>query len=164
MPAIIKTVGITRPDGNKDYAIHLGNGEVVTAVRDFGGKFRIGTTIGTIKELKWSVERGLRNDDDDDVTREHVPTAPQADRKDREPVGLWDCVHPCAIIVRAIQAGLLPCESEVRTTLDHWGWLDSDGDPAYDDSEFEYSRIHKLRGNQCQTMTGNEPSSSSESA
>lgn len=163
MPAIIKTVGVARPDGNKDYVLHLGNGEKVTAVRDFGGKFRIGTSVGTIKELKWLVERGLRNDEDD-VTHEDAPEAPQADRKGREPFGLWDCVHPCAIIVRAIQAGLLPCEIEVRTTLDNWGWLDEDGNPAYDDSAFEYNRIYKLREGECQAMTGSEPSRSSESA
>ena len=73
-----------------------------------------GTSVGTIKELKWLVERGLRNDEDD-VTHEDAPEAPQADRKGREPFGLWDCVHPCAIIVRAIQAGLLPCEIEDDT-------------------------------------------------
>lgn len=138
MPAVIKTVGVLRPDGLKDFDIHLANGEVVRAIRN-GGKFQVGGQVDTLKAIKVAVEDGLRNDPtevgyDEPEEVEEKPT-----------LGTWDCVDPCAILVRAIVDDRIPLAGEVKRTLDCHGWL-IHGCPDVERSNIEYSRISNLRG------------------
>ena len=138
MPAILKTVGVLRPDGLKDFELHLANGETVLAIRN-GGKFQVGGVVDTLKSIKLQVENGLRNQAGELFSVDEVPEPTNT------PPDLYDvweqCVDPCAIIVRAVAHGLIPLEGEVMKTLDNHGWLANNGDVDIDRSTREYDRI-----------------------
>jgi len=42
-----------------------------------------------------------------------------------EPMGTWDCVHPCALLI----AYSVEMTDTVMETLDKYGWLDENGEP-----------------------------------
>ena len=110
----MKVTGIPRDDGAKDYSIQH-NGTNYKAVR-CGSLFLCNGMKGTLKEIKVHISNGSLDDD------EPEPDPVQYYR------GLWDCVHPCALLVLitdALRSGEDVSDQihrEVAVTLDKYGW------------------------------------------
>jgi len=110
----MKVKGIKRNDGKKDYRISHEN-KNYKAVK-CGSLFLCNGMKGTLKEIKVHISNGSLDDDE-----------PEPD-----PVqymnGLWDCVHPCALLVLitdALRSGEdIPDQvfKEGAVTLDKYGW------------------------------------------
>ena len=57
---------------------------------------------------------------------------------------LWDCVHPCALLVLAYTQGLMQGaeeDGEFERTFHAWGWMDDDGRPDVKRAQREYDRF-----------------------
>ena len=129
---ITRTVGVMTDRGDKDFEIHLSNGEVVTAERT-GSKFRVGDSVGTLKEIKQEildavemcgVWEGVSDADDNEGpsgTTDNI-------------CNTWDCVDPCAFIVYFLNDRSF-AESLMLDTLDKHGWLTPEGKPDIDSAE-----------------------------
>lgn len=124
---ITKTVGVMTDRGDKDFEIHLSSGEVVTAERS-GSKFRVGDSVGTLKEIKQEVLEGARWED---TTNDAEPSGTSGNS-----LNPWDCVDPCALIVYLLK-GLdnMVAESLILDTLDSYGWLTPEGKPDIDSAD-----------------------------
>jgi hypothetical protein len=111
----MKVTGIPRDDGAKDYSIKH-NGTNYKAVRS-GSLFLCNGMKGTLKEIKEHIASGSMTEDEPETESVQV----------LEP-GLWDCVHPCALLVLitdALRSGEdVPDQvfREVSVTLDKYGW------------------------------------------
>ena len=57
---------------------------------------------------------------------------------------IWDCVHPCAFLIRWIKTH----SPESLQTLDSYGWLDENGKPDYTKADREFTRVENLTGAQ----------------
>lgn len=121
MIKVVKTVGVARDAGGKDYRLHLSNGETVLAVKD-GQRYRVGDTVDTLKNLKAHVVAGLRGD-----TLSQIETTDQT-REDAPRPGfgaLWSCACPAALLaLRIDERG--PTRDEERT-LDTYGYITPSG-------------------------------------
>ena len=122
---VVRTVGVRSESlpGEKDYRIFLDNGTDHLAVRK-GQKFFCDGFTGTLKEVK---EMLCNNDDAED--------GPEAeDGFDPTIEGTWDCVQPCALLIRLVDFSKLEGEErdELFRTLDAYGWIEHDeiGDKA----------------------------------
>lgn len=143
MSEVLKTVGVERPDGNKDFDIYLMNGDVVRAVRNLS-KFQVGDVTDTLKQIKILVMDGLRWEEG------HEPLA-TGDRVDQaeEPakLGAWDCVDPCALLTDLWYWGTIDMTPALNRTLDCHGWIDpKTGDPDHDRAVKDIERVKKLQG------------------
>ena len=165
----MKVKGIPRDDGGKDYLIsHNGqqhqatrngslfccNGVTDTlrnikkmiqggelAVRQpttnlFGGVIQIHDETKEIREEFENIRKRIQGDES--AVRQQ-PT----NNSDGEPnidVGLWDCVHPCALLVLTVHELNLPEDVRVKTmeTLDNYGWLTECGSPDYERATRDY--------------------------
>ena len=128
---ITKTVGVMTDRGDKDFEIHLSNGEVVTAERT-GSKFRVGDSVGTLKEIKQEVIDGARWEgvtDTDDIEGPSGTTDSICNP--------WDCVDPCAFIVYFLNDRSF-AESLMLDTLDRYGWLTPEGKPDIEYAERQF--------------------------
>ncbi len=142
---ITKGFEVLEDDGSvtKDYFIRdRETGLEILAERVGNGKFKaeIGPAeyTGSIKQIKQlfaeSIDGGLG-----------VDVEPQQDDVGESSRGLWDCCHPAALITELYGASehLLGGPDGkrlavlIKTTLDNWGWADSDGEPDYDASRRE---------------------------
>lgn len=141
---VLKTVGVERPDGNKDFDIYLMDGTVVRAVRN-AGMFQVGDVVDTLKSLKILVMEGLRWADFDPLNPEHAGQAGDCGDAAAEPakLGTWDCIDPCALLVEDYRHKSL--DPSLRRTLDCHGWIDPEtGEPDYDRAIKEIERFNKL--------------------
>lgn len=140
----------------KDYFIKdRETGLEILAKRLENGSFKaeIGTTefTGSIKAIKQffveSIDGGLG-----------VDVEPHQDDVGEDSQGLWDCCHPAALITELYGASEHTLRGPdgkrlailIKTTLNNWGWADSDGEPDYDASRREIdiwmSRTFETRG------------------
>ena len=139
---ITKTVGFTAritsgrsaraSDLRKSYTIHTDCGEQFTAEADGSkGYLMRGTKYKSLKEAKEAiVTLGLEI---------YFPAA-EAVPAAAAPIGCrvtWDCVHPCAFMVRWIKTHT-PTSLE---TLDKYGWLDEYGRPDSEKADREFARV-----------------------
>lgn len=116
---ITKTVGSIRPDGLKDYDLHLSSGEVVTAHR-VGSKYSVGGTVDTLKNIKQLVLDGLRDLSQIETTDQSDEKPPQDEFR-----RLW--AHACPAALLALRIDDRGPTDHERTTLDAWGYITPDG-------------------------------------
>ena len=139
---VVKTVGVDRPDGNKDFDIYLMNGDVVRAIRN-AGKFQVGDMVDTLRQIKILVMEGLRWEEGHDplATGDTGDTGDQAD--DPSVLVAWDCVDPCALLVEDYRHKQI--DPTLRRTLDCHGWIDPEtGEPDYERALREIERFNKI--------------------
>lgn len=136
---VLKTVGVDRPDGNKDFDIYLMNGEVVRAIRN-AGKFQVGDMVDTLKQIKILVMEGLRWEEGHDPITAGDPGDAAAEPAK---LGTWDCVDPCALLVEDYRHKQI--DPTLRRTLDCYGWIDPEtGEPDYGRAIKEIERFNKI--------------------
>lgn len=115
---ITKTVGVVSVHtGEKDFDIHLSNGEVVRAVRS-GQKFSVENFTGTLKQCKDEVLAGLGWGSDDNEL---------LDDPKQELGSSWDCIDPCAILVSLLSGRKVDTEF-INETLNNYGWITPEGE------------------------------------
>jgi hypothetical protein len=132
----MKTTGILRDDGGKDYLISH-NGEQHKATKS-GSLFSCNGVTDTLRTIKQMIESGAMPPTVDSQSVQ-VP--------DHEPdlgTGLWDCVHPCALLVLTV--GERGIDDEMRkhfvSTLNNYGWLLECGSPDYERAMRDY-QLHQ---------------------
>jgi len=112
-----KTVGIpsiTRP-GEKDYRIHLSNGESYLAEKCSANKYVCNGYTGRIKDIKQNLCEGNLSDDDEEWTVLFESKDPS-----------WsECIDPCALLTIAYQHPSIQDKlgQQILNTLNHYGWL-----------------------------------------
>lgn len=121
------TLGQFRDDGvTKDYIITYENTSYLCKRIDGTTKWEcLGVTYPSIKEIKAAIKAGL--------TETAEPEEPDLEKL----ANLWDCIDPCAHIVKLI-ADPSP---EVLATLDNYGWLDEEGRPDTAQADRHYSLV-----------------------
>lgn len=126
----MKVTGLPRDDGGKDYLISHNNQEH-KATRN-GSLFYCNGVTDTLKAIKLMIELGELPD--------AVDSQPVQPTENIE-VGLWDCVHPCALLVLTV--GDRALDDDMRKqfirTLDSYGWMTEKGSPDYRRAMHEYN-------------------------
>ena len=129
---IKRTTGIVNPEtGKKDFEIEREDGVCVLARRD-GSKFvvfdMIPASLSQCKEIVADWDFDMDREDSSSPCTE----SPCVGRSQ------WDCVHPCALLIK-LAATTFKHEEEIRRTLDAFGWMKPDGTPDFEqaDSNFE---------------------------
>lgn len=136
----MKVTGMPRGDGGKDYLISH-NGEQHKATRN-GSLFCCKGVTGTLKAIKQKIESGELASTEDSDQEQATEDAHQND------VGLWDCVHPCALLIKLwtephiefMPEGL---DSEIERTLDAYGYMLPEGGCDTEQANHDY-QIGKL--------------------
>lgn len=120
-------------DLRKSYTIHTDCGEQFTAEADGSkGYLMRGTKYKSLKEAKEAiVTQGL------EIYFPAPEAVPAAAAPIADGVDAWDCVHPCAFMVRWIKTHT-PTSLE---TLDKYGWLDEYGRPDSEKADREFARV-----------------------
>lgn len=151
----MKVTGIPRDDGGKDYLISH-NGKQHKATRS-GSLFCCNGFTGTLRGIKNRIQRGelaiggvIQIHDETKEIREKFEDIRKRIQEDdpSSGVGLWDCVHPCALLVRIMvdmHHEFMPqgLDAEIDRTLDAHGYLLSDG--SYDIEQARRSYRHNMR-------------------
>ena len=116
-----------------------------TVYTDCGKSFRLepsnavgytceGVRYNKIKDFKIAIE----NKDVTMDTDEEVDEAPMEEGQD-----IWDCVHPCALLILGIDP-MWPDPDLFMQTLDNYGWLDELGRPDTAKAAREVARVQNL--------------------
>lgn len=133
-----KTVGVpslTKP-GEKDYRIHLSDGESYLAEKCSTNKYMCNGFEGRIKDIKQKLCEGNISDEEEIVLFESKDPS-------------WrDCIDPCALLTLAYQNQAIQAEigQEILNTLNHYGWLSHpEGELLVEESIKEWERIEKLK-------------------
>jgi len=133
----------------KGIVYHINHDGVEYKAIRTGSLFYCNGAAGTLKEIKTMIQEG-------DVPRE-VDSQP-VQSVDSQPVqsvtpadidvGLWSCIHPCALLVLTVGDRALDDDmrKEFITTLDNYGWLTEKGSPDYRRAMHEY-KTNALGGN-----------------
>ena len=126
----VKTKGVLDETGTKNFMItNTDTGEVHVAMRD-GQKFTLGEFTGTLKQCKELVAEGK--------VVHFADAQPEPESNDSS----WDCVHPCALLIRL--CGMqLSHNNELRRTLDAFGWMKPDGTPDFEGADINYEKWSK---------------------
>ena len=139
----MKVTGIARDDGGKDYLISH-NDEQHKATKN-GSLFSCNGVTDTLKAIKQMIELG-----EFPQTVDSQPVQVTDDEPDLG-VGLWDCVHPCALLVLTV--GDRGIDDEMRrhfiSTLNNYGWLLECGSPDYERAMRDY-QLHQ--GSPCEPL------------
>jgi hypothetical protein len=119
-----------------------------------------GIRYNKIKDFKVAIENKdvTMDTDGDEGEDEEVGESPMEEGQD-----IWDCVHPCALLVWAIRqfvpsnewgaSGYKHSEYakknrnlllEVMRTLGNYGWLNEDGTTDTDKADREFARVENL--------------------
>lgn len=136
----MKVTGIPRDDGGKDYLISH-NGQQHKATRN-GSLFSCNGVTDTLKAIKQKIESGELASTEDSDQEQATEDTHQND------VGLWDCVHPCALLIKLwtephiefMPEGLVP---EIVRTLDAYGYMLPEGGCDTQQANHDY-QIGKL--------------------
>lgn len=130
---IKKTVGVANSNNEndrgyirKDYIVHTECGQEFLAKADGKvGYIMRGTKYKSLKEAKETIE----------FASEAVEAADAAD-DNKSP--MWDCIDPCALLIRL---GPPVLGHEALETLGNYGWLTEDGLPDRERVEKEFKRV-----------------------
>ena len=132
----VKVKGVLDENGVKNFMItNKDTGETHVALRD-GQKFLLGEFKGTLAQCKQLVS------EDKVVHFADAPPEPESNHSS------WDCVHPCALLIKLwtephieyMPEGLT---DEISRTLDSFGWLDRDGMLDIDAAQDNYDKWRK---------------------
>jgi hypothetical protein len=147
---IKKTVGMACIAGErKSYTIHTECGEEIECLATGSQGFVCsGTKYKSIKAIKDMIESNI---DREEWQCDAPPDATfmWGDVEMNEQGNLWDCIDPCALLIRA---GILTKHSMV--TLNNHGWLNEDGTPDTDKAD----RAFKVFENNKVSFQDTEPS------
>ena len=124
----MKTTGFKDDEGNVIGFDITFNGQTRRVYRD-GNRFTYNGTTDTLKAIKAIIEAEILFPDEETASE---PT--------NEPAETWDCIHPCAIIVRLLEATTQPLTPEIAETLDASGYLLPDGTADVEQAEREIAR------------------------
>lgn len=138
---IKRTTGIVNPEtGKKDFEIEREDGVCVLARRN-GSKFvvfdMIPASLSQCKEIvaDWDF------DADSDDSNSPCTDSPCSGR------GTWDCVDPCALLIRIAGTRLShprsDVDSEIIRTLESFGWMKPDGTPDFEEADKNFSKWSK---------------------
>ena len=155
----MKVTGIPRDDGGKDYLISH-NGEQHQATKT-GSLFCCNGVTNTLRNIKKMIQGGelvtsqppinaiggaIQIHDETKEIREKFSDIRKRIQEDKPniDVGLWDCVHPCALLVLTVHELNLPEDMRVKTmeTLDNYGWLTECGNPDHERATRDY-QLHE---------------------
>mgnify|MGYP003659893787 FL=1 len=133
---IKKTVGFaSEGDHRKSYTIHTECGhEFIAKANGRNAGYRCeGLFYGSVKELKTAIESGV-------APREIACKDERiaADAADDNKSPMWDCIDPCALLIRL---GPPVLGHEALETLGNYGWLTEDGLPDRERVEKEFKRV-----------------------
>ena len=131
-------------DLRKSYTIHTDCGEQFTAEANGSqGYIMRGTKYKSLKEAKQAIlTQGLEIYFPSSGAVEFASDAPEeAEVPMNEQGDLWDCIHPCALLIKELPAIELLGGTEAHQTLSNYGWLNEDGSPDEEKAEREYERI-----------------------
>ena len=132
-----KMVDYINGKARKSYTIHTECGQEFHAKAMGSQSYEcIGMKFSSLRAVKTHIEADGSNEEADEA---EVPMNEQGT--------IWDCVHPCALIVLMLDPHT---ETESRTlqTLDSYGWLDEKGQPDNAKADREFTRVENLTGAQ----------------
>jgi len=142
---IKKTVGTGRLDmyvkgkGRKGYIIHTVCGEKFHAKPVGSQGYECGgVSWQSLKELKTHISNGGFAED----------TTEPAEASTADGADTWDCVHPCALLIRYVNNSYSPTPEWYMDTLEAYGWLDVIGRPDIARAEREIKRVENLKKSQ----------------
>lgn len=136
---IKKTVGVSNPDNfndrgyvRKDYIVHTECGrEFLAKANGRNAGYRCeGLFYKSLKALKAAIESGV-------ATLEIACKDERVADDNKSP--MWDCVDPCALLIRL---GPPVLGHKALETLDKYGWLTEEGIPDRDKVEKEFKRVY----------------------
>jgi hypothetical protein len=126
----VKVKGVLDETGVKNFMItNTDTGEVHVAMRD-GQKFVLGEFTGTLKQCKELVAASKV------VHFADAPPEPESNHSS------WDCVHPCALLIK-LASTTFKHEEEIHRTLDAFGWMKPDGTPDFEGADKNYEKWSK---------------------
>lgn len=138
---IKKTVGSTPAIGRKSYTIHTECGQEFKATPAGSQAYECNShRFSSLKAVKAYVLEA--NDEVADIVEMN------------EQGELWDCIHPCALLIKELPAMELLGGTEVHQTLSNYGWLNEDGSPDTDKAD----RAFKTFENNKESLQDTEPS------
>ena len=132
----VKVKGVADENGVTNFMItNTDTGETHVALRN-GRLFEVGEFRGTLKQCKELVAASKV------VHFADAPPEPESNHSS------WDCVHPCALLIKLwtephieyMPEGLT---DEISRTLDSFGWLDRDGMLDIDAAQDNYNKWSK---------------------
>jgi hypothetical protein len=154
----VKVTGVYRDDGGKDYLISH-NGKQHKATKS-GSLFSCNGVTDTLRNIKKMIQGGelvtsqppinaivgaIQIHDETNEIREKFSDIRKRIQEDKpsSDVGLWDCVNPCALIVKIMvecHTEFMPqgLEAEIDRTLDAHGYLLPDGSYDTEQANREY--------------------------
>lgn len=145
---ITRTKGFSNGEGKrKGYDIQTECGKVFRAMPLGSQRYQCnGLAYKSLRAVKDSIIKGaLSETASDEVSAENTSITDGADT--------WDCVHPCALLARLYDLGLLGALGhkhkgilkEYRNTLDNYGWNDEQGRPDVAKADREIRRVYNLK-------------------
>lgn len=141
---ITKTVGFfTSDNGQKSFKIHRSDGQVFDAIRDgSSSKFKVlgypAMKLADCKRIVLSEGEEFDSGEDSSASEGTPPLTTVGAGLCDNP-SAWDCVDPCALLIRL--CGMqLSHDNELRRTLDAYGWMKPDGTPDFEGADNNYER------------------------
>lgn len=135
---IMKVTGILNPEtGLKDFEISREDGHCVLARRvGTSSKFSVFDMIPTTRDQCKEIVADWDFDMESEDSISPCTDSPCHGR------GAWDCVDPCALLIRI--AGMrLSHDPEIRRTLDAFGWINPDGTPDFEQADKNFDKWSK---------------------
>ena len=132
-----KMVDYINGKARKSYTIHTECGREFHAKATGSQAYEcIGMKFSSLKAVKTHIEADGFHEEADEADEAEVPMNEQGN--------LWDCVHPCAFLVR----WTLTHSPTSLDTLNKYGWLDENGAPDFAKADREFTRVENLTGAQ----------------
>jgi len=141
---IKKTVGVANADNcndrgyvRKDYIIHTECGnEFLAKAKGTKGYECNGVSFESLKVLKHEIignQHGIEY-----LESEGSGFDTRLDTENMSPT--WDCVHPCALLIRC--GNSMGLSHKALETLDKYGWLTEEGLPDLEKVDKEFKRVY----------------------
>ena len=102
--------------------------------------------LGSFKTIKEAKEYITTPNDESCESIDKSPDDGLDDRVDMTKESLWDCPHPCALLIEALDDVNFAYSDEAITTLDNWGWCLSNGKPDVEQARKHLARWRKKSG------------------
>ena len=137
----VKVKGVLDESGVKNFMIiNTETRETHIALRD-GQKFTLGEFRGTLTQCKQLV-----------AASQVVYPANEEHEMEAQEEGNWDCVHPCALLVKLwaephVKVMFAGLAEEIGRTLDSFGWIKPNGEIDFDAVEENYKKWSKSPAN-----------------
>ena len=143
MKKITGCVGIVNPEtGLKDFEISREDGYCVLARRaGTSSKFSVFDMIPTTRDQCKEIVADWDFDAESDDSNSPCTDSPCSGR------GTWDCVDPCALLIRIAGTRLShprsDVDSEIIRTLESFGWMKPDATPDFEEADKNFKKWSK---------------------